>query len=213
MKGSRPTQYRTHERRRKDFQSQFNYFCEHFEIPTSVRSELEAKLIAVSDTVSAQQKRLLCKAQIVLPATPAMIFGKSWNFKYSLMGSLKESGLWAKYTPKGRDILRKSLDRNGTTISVGNGRPKYPHYPLVTTYAQAIVIALRSSPKIKEPQSLYARAFPVSRSLGEDKIDNKKPGGPALLLLEAALILALPFNGAPSRAALEKWVTQLSFQG
>ncbi len=212
MKGSRPTLYLTHETRTKNFQIRFNHFCEHFEIPNPIQSELAAELIAVPDSVSVQQKRLLYKKQIVVPATPEMILGKPWNFKDSFLESLKESGLWAKVSTRERDSARKSLMRNGTTISVSKGRPKYPHYALATTFAQALVTALRSSPKIREQQSLYSRAFPVSRSLGEDKINNKKPDGPALLLLEAALILALPFHGSPSRAALEKWVTQLTFQ-
>jgi hypothetical protein len=207
MKPPRPTKYQTHETRTKHFQSRFSHFCEHFQIPTNVRSELAAELIAVPGDVAEQQKRLVYKQQIVVPATPELILGKPWNFKDSFLESLKGSGIWSKVSSKERDAARKSLMRNATTISMGTGRPKFSYYELAITYARAIVKSLQSSPKIAGQRTLYARAFPVSRGVGEGNIDNEKPEGPALLLLEATLNLALPYHGSPSRSALEKWVT------
>ena len=148
-------------------------FGRHYKVAGNTLCRLRDTLVIIPFDVELQERRLLCG----LPSHPSDLIVPQYEKR--LLGTLKDMGWWEKFSPNGRDLLRKRLSRRGklatTHGKVANrrkGRPQYSYADLEKGYAFAIAGTLNNN------------TFPISRS------------GPAFALLEAALCHALPYTGA-----------------
>jgi hypothetical protein len=195
-------------RPREERQAQFNKACKkfqrHYDLPHDVMTQLCAKLTSVPPEITLREKRLL----LGLPPLPS---DARWpEFKDVLIPGLKEIGLWKRFSPRGREVLRKRLARHGSTIPHAEGRPAYPYAELEKSFAGAIIEALAQSPRRQRLRArrggtagqrrYYSRKFPSSYC--------RRPCGPALDLLAAALDLALPATGAGDNESRIKRLSQ-----
>ena len=212
MKSARVKPYVLHAARLERFKAAFDKFSNHFRLTSEAQQKLYLRLTMVTETICREQKMLRYRADYLSESQKQALKRADEHFAKNYLSALKKTSFWKDIPANEKDSARKSLKRNNTSIPISRGRPAYPHFDLALQYAIEIAHLVRQSEKVAKNPEIYRRIFPVSRNSSEYGEDNACPEGPALVLLESSLNLALPFHGAPKRLALEQWVTSAKVQ-
>ena len=129
------------------------------------------------------------------------------SFQQDVAIALKVAGIWKQFSRKQKDVYRKRLKANFSTIDKNTGPMPYPYIGLEDQYKLHIIEAMAIGTRHSNRQP-FIRPLPVSRSRASISSNSTIPGGPPFDLLHAALDLALPFTGAPGKAGLEKRLSE-----